>query len=76
MAIFLFYRQDDVDFLDTVDSNLVEASLVYMVEAENAQDALDIFADEVTLDADDLTNYRVAPFTEGKSISRRLTVND
>ena len=76
MAIFLFYRQDDVEFLETVDSDLVEASLVYMVEAEDAQGALDIFSDEITLDADDLKNYRVAPFVEGKPITRKLTVVD
>lgn len=47
-----------------------------MVEAEDAQGALDIFSDEITLDADDLKNYRVAPFVEGKPITRKLTVVD
>jgi len=75
MSIFLFYRQDDLDHFSEADNALVEAS-VYLVEAEDPQEALNILSDEVVLDQGDMRSFRVTPLTEGKSFARRLTIVD
>lgn len=76
MTTFLFYQNTDLEYLDEAESRLIEATGVFLVEAEDVQEALDILSDEIILAPDEVKNYRVTTLEQGKSITRKLTISD
>lgn len=71
---YVFYQASDYEGLE--EDELTEAAPVFLVKAKSAQEALDLFSDEITLDSDDVKEYRVTELLAGKRFTKKLAIVD